>query len=213
MIKLNRTVIALGLAATSAIATASPALTGYTSPYNTYIENKLSYDKMVDKASNLNEIGKVRAVNYHFNQYTYSRDIENWGRSDYWATIDELFYKGKGDCEDIATAKYFTLLKLDVDPGKLSLNYSMHNVLKVPHLTVNYSSDSGVVVLDNFNDSLTLKSEAKHLTEVYQFNTSSAWIEKNGASIKIPTTNSRWETLVARHYESEPTYAVSMALN
>ena len=50
-------------------------------------------------------------VNRFFNtRIRFGEDIAVWGVSEYWATPLETVRQGRGDCEDIAIAKYFTLL-------------------------------------------------------------------------------------------------------
>jgi predicted transglutaminase-like cysteine proteinase len=42
-------------------------------------------------------------------------------QEDYWSTPREFLISGRGDCEDYAIIKYFTLIKLGFDERKLFL--------------------------------------------------------------------------------------------
>jgi predicted transglutaminase-like cysteine proteinase len=69
-------------------------------------------------------LADITDVNNHVNEsITFGTDQENWGMRDYWASPDELFALGSGDCEDYAIAKYFILLKHGIDAHRLKLWY------------------------------------------------------------------------------------------
>lgn len=89
------------------------------------IPNKHSLQKLV---MNLRQQGatekqEVAAVNIFFNRMPRALDEQVWGQKDYWATPDELMQKHRGDCEDVAIAKYFTLRKLGITDDHLRLAY------------------------------------------------------------------------------------------
>ncbi len=167
-----------------------------------YLKNKASYDAMLEKAVTMNEKGKLRAVNYYFNQMPYLSDSSGWGKPDYWSTIDELLYNGKGDCEDLATAKYFTLKKLNIDESKLSLGYALYKPSKQGHLVVTYKAtpSSESIILDSLSSDIVKKSQAKSIAIVYEFNESNTWIEaKDGKITTAPKGNEKWDNLVDRY--------------
>jgi predicted transglutaminase-like cysteine proteinase len=56
-------------------------------------------------------MSQIRKANDLMNnpaQHPYIEDINNWGKSDYWATAFQ-FLKKSGDCEDFSIAKYMLL--------------------------------------------------------------------------------------------------------
>ena len=68
---------------------------------------------VMHSAIDLDDIGKLDALNQFFNRRIQSReDIDVWGQVDYWASPMEMMEKGAGDCEDFAIAKYFSLVAL-----------------------------------------------------------------------------------------------------
>ncbi|MCZ8076649.1 MAG: transglutaminase-like cysteine peptidase, partial [Paucibacter sp.] len=67
--------------------------------------------QMIDRAATVEELPRLSLVNNFVNKHLVFRDdSEVWGRIDYWATPLESLDKGRGDCEDYAIAKYFSLL-------------------------------------------------------------------------------------------------------
>lgn len=105
----------------------------------------MSYQAFLDSLTESTDGDKLRAVNDYFNQQIeYKRD-----RKDHWQTLGETLERGKGDCEDIAIAKFFTLLNLGFEEDELLLilgwnGFEYHVVLL--HRGVNEPEG---VVLDN----------------------------------------------------------------
>jgi predicted transglutaminase-like cysteine proteinase len=88
------------------------------------VEGLIAWQKMHNAAGSKPEITKISVVNNFFNQRTrFVDDVVAWGQPDYWATPLETLFKGAGDCEDYAIAKYFTLLALGIPPARLRLIY------------------------------------------------------------------------------------------
>jgi len=55
-------------------------------------------------------------VNRYLNSFRYASDMENFGEDGYWATPEELWTNGSGDCDDFAVAKYLSLRELGFSP-------------------------------------------------------------------------------------------------
>lgn len=105
------------------------------------------YNKLIKSAPILSDIQKINRVNRYFNQFKYESDISNYEVHDYWASKEEFILKGKGDCEDYALAKYYSLLKMGVKEEKLSVNYAVfknrfHVVLIYKNNKINYILDN-----------------------------------------------------------------------
>lgn len=64
---------------------------------------------------------KIIAVNAFFNRIAQKADEVVWGKVDHWATPKELLTAGAGDCEDLAIAKYVTLVAMGIQPTQLTL--------------------------------------------------------------------------------------------
>lgn len=143
---------------------------------------------LLGSGAGMAESAKVQRVNDFFNQrIQFEEDSEVWGQSDYWATPLETLMQKRGDCEDFAIAKYFTLLEL----GMAGATSRAHMVLAYyPH------QGSTPMVLDNLSADVVPASARHDLIPVFSFNTEGLWI---GTSNQTSTSSySRWQELVAR---------------
>ncbi len=123
---------------------------------------------------------KVVAVNSFFNHMPRGLDETVWGRKDYWATPAELFQKHRGDCEDVAIAKYFTLRKLGIADSHLRLAYGKIADLQQgtiePHMVLIFMpGNARPLVLDSLNEHLLPVSERQDLILEFTFNVESLW--------------------------------------
>jgi len=128
----------------------------------------------------VSEKAKVEAVNVFFNHIPREHDNKVWGRKDYWATPDELLQRRRGDCEDVAIAKYFTLRKLGVADSRLRLAYGkiadLQRGIIEPHMVLIYLPENArPLVLDSLNRNLRKVSERQDLVLEYTFNLESLW--------------------------------------
>ena len=100
------------------------------------------------------------------NTFKYVKDIDNYGRPDYWATPSEFEYKGTGDCEDYAIYKYFKLLEYGVDKDLLRFVVGKSKSTGNYHLVLLYSD----LILDNNVDRLrTIGDFRKNYEISYSF--------------------------------------------
>ncbi|WP_057832367.1 transglutaminase-like cysteine peptidase [Colwellia sp. TT2012] len=176
-----------------------------TSTYGAAAKNRAEKwrDIIVNNQSD-SDWAKINKVNHFFNKaITYQDDLLLWGKKDYWASPVETIGRGKGDCEDFAIAKYFTLTSLGVDPNKLRLMYVRQLTVNQPHMVLIYFENPKDVpfVLDNFNPKVLLASKRRDLKPIYSFNAEGLWMAKaRGLGRKV--TNSRgvsaWNNLVQR---------------
>ncbi len=83
-----------------------------------------AWQNLLATQKQVSEMEKLKVVNLFFNkQVRYVEDIDLWGQVDYWETPIEALWKGAGDCEDYAIAKYFSLRHLGVSSDKLRITY------------------------------------------------------------------------------------------
>ena len=74
-----------------------------------------AWQRLLATQQQVPELEQLKAVNLFFNkQMRYVEDIDLWRQVDYWETPVEGLWKGAGDCEDYAIAKYFSLRHLGV---------------------------------------------------------------------------------------------------
>ena len=164
--------------------------------------------KLVQDSQTASDIARLRRINDFFNRrIRFEDDVVVWGQSDYWATPMETFDKGAGDCEDFATAKYFTLLSAGVPDDKLRLIYVQARIggassaIRQAHMVLAFypSIDAEPLVLDNLINDIQPASRRSDLIPVFSFNSKGLW---QGASGPRGTGNgsnlTRWQDLLTR---------------
>lgn len=106
------------------------------------------FEELKSKLELATPLSKVLYVNNFINKNVqYAEDFYVWGKSDYWATAKETIERGLGDCEDIALAKYETLIKLGIPIHHLLLAYCKLD--NIPHLTLIFSdNENNRIILD-----------------------------------------------------------------
>ena len=161
--------------------------------------------KMLGEESRAAETEKLRHVNDFFNRHmAFDDDFSVWGQSDYWATPLEMIGQGRGDCEDFAIAKYFSLTNLGIPVAKLRLVYvrAMLNGIDGPvqqaHMVLAYyaTPSADPLVLDNLIPEIRPASRRTDLSPIFSFNSSGLWQGTGNLSSK--SNLSRWQDLLAR---------------
>lgn len=148
---------------------------------------------------------KLRMSNDFFNRrIAFEEDKSVWGREDYWASPVELLEKGRGDCEDYAIAKYFTLLAMGVPVSKLRLVYSQARLAGSlqAHLVLAYyesPANDMPLILDNLVQEIRPALRRPDLTPVFSFNSEGLWQGVGSQSAGDPTARlSRWRDVLAK---------------
>ncbi|WP_299181369.1 transglutaminase-like cysteine peptidase [uncultured Neptuniibacter sp.] len=118
----------------------------------------------------------LQAVNGFFNRVSWTSDSSHWGKKEYWQTPLETLIEFKGDCEDIAIAKYTTLRIMGYTEKQLNLVYSLAG--KTPHMVLTFypQGQDHPYVLDSLNKQLLTSDQRRDLTTVYEFNNDSLWL-------------------------------------
>lgn len=147
------------------------------------------------------------AVNDFFNRRVlFVDDAAVWGQDDYWASPLEMLEKGRGDCEDYAIAKYFSLLAAGVPVARLRLVYVRAAVggpggVVQPHMVLAWYAQPGAepLILDNLVGEVRPASRRPDLTPVFSFNSDGLWQGAGGAAAGDPTARlSRWREVLAK---------------
>ncbi|APC16633.1 hypothetical protein BLL42_13175 [Pseudomonas frederiksbergensis] len=149
------------------------------------------------------ELEQLNVVNLFFNkQMRYMEDIDLWHVDDYWATPIEALWKGAGDCEDYAIAKYFSLRHLGVSSDKLRITYVKALRQNRAHMVLTYysSPDAMPLVLDSLIDAIQPASQRTDLLPVYSFNAEGLWLAGAKGNKKIGDTKrlSRWQDVLKK---------------
>ncbi|WP_093426577.1 MULTISPECIES: cysteine protease LapG [unclassified Pseudomonas] len=148
------------------------------------------------------ELEQLRVVNLFFNrQMHYVEDIDLWHAVDYWETPIQGLWKGAGDCEDYAIAKYFSLRHLGVPSDKLRITYVKALRQNRAHMVLTYysSPDAMPLVLDSLVDAIQPASQRSDLLPVYSFNAEGLWLSGKGNQ-KVGDTKrlSRWQDVLKK---------------
>ena len=161
-----------------------------------------SWHELMREKREVPEMQKLEAVNSFFNRLEFAEDLIHWGKADYWASPQEMLVSNGGDCEDFATAKYFTLRQLDIPDEKMRLIYVKSLKLNQPHMVLGYYAEPGTdpLVLDNFTDSILPASKRTDLLPIYSFNGQGFWLTRKRGSQRVggPERLSLWQELRSR---------------
>lgn len=165
------------------------------------------WNKMMLKAQEMNELEKLKAVNNYFNRIKYLSDQEHWGKNDYWATMFEFIGSGAGDCEDFATAKYFSLKLLGVADKKMELTYvkltTKQKKFDANHMVLSYFNTPNTVpiLLDNANLRLALASDRPDINPIFSFNANGLLKSKHKGkpSKRVQYNLAAWQQLMERY--------------
>lgn len=185
-----RCVAACGLALLWTLATCSPGAAWAMEPQKvlasarkmgpaTLRRAQLLIDE-IDAATTRDELARLKAINDFFNrQVDYATDLEVWGQIDYWASPLETLDKGRGDCEDYAIGKYFSLIAAGVPGAKMRLVYVRAEVgqANMAHMVLAYYGEPGAepLILDNLNKNILPASRRPDLAPVFSFNAEGLW--------------------------------------
>jgi predicted transglutaminase-like cysteine proteinase len=137
---------------------------------------------------------KLDAVNKFFNEVQYVSDLVHWGKADYWQTPLETLVEFKGDCEDIAIAKYAALKAMGVPDQNLALvNVRVNGA---PHMLLAFfqSKNADPLILDNTSNVVMKASSRTGLIPLYCFNSTSLWLtdrqmRKFGKVLPVPPSH------------------------
>ncbi|MBB4845382.1 putative transglutaminase-like cysteine proteinase [Paucibacter oligotrophus] len=160
--------------------------------------------QLIDKVLPLDEEARLSQVNRFFNKrIEFREDIEVWGKIDYWASPLELLDKGRGDCEDYAIAKYFSLVSAGVPVAKLRMVYVRASLggRSVAHMVLAYYAQPGAepLILDNLIADVRPASQRPDLQPVFSFNSEGLWQGVGATSAGDPLQRlSLWRDLLAK---------------
>ena len=168
------------------------------------------WQKTLAESMSVAEKDKLKKVNDFINRHiAFEDDMEIWNQSDYWATPLETIGQGRGDCEDFAIIKYYSLKDAGVPLAKLRLVYGKAR-LNGPggpylqaHMVLAYypTPNAEPLVLDNLVAEIRPASQRNDLQPVFSFNSEAIWngVAGNAAKGGGGTGQlSRWQDLLQR---------------
>ncbi|MEX6501199.1 transglutaminase-like cysteine peptidase [Pseudomonas zhanjiangensis] len=162
-----------------------------------------SWRSLIEQSGSLDELSKLQAANDFINRsVSYASDREVWGQDEYWATPLETLSRGRGDCEDFAIGKYFTLVQMGVPSDKLRLTFVKALSLNQAHMVLAYypSPADQPLILDNLDRRIRPAAERRDLLPVFAFNNHGIFLAKSPQqkSAQPPQLLSRWSDVSER---------------
>jgi predicted transglutaminase-like cysteine proteinase len=153
------------------------------------------------------EAEQLQAINQFYNRrILFVDDAEVWGQADYWASPLETLGQGRGDCEDYAIAKYFSLLAVGMPSAKLRLVYVRAQIggpggVTQAHMVLAWYEAPGAepLILDNLIGDVRPASRRPDLVPVFSFNSDGLWQGAGQQSAGDPVARlSRWREVLAK---------------
>jgi predicted transglutaminase-like cysteine proteinase len=162
-----------------------------------------AWQQLLEQPGTGDEVTLLERVNRFVNRSVlHGEDRDLWGQADYWATPHETLSRGRGDCEDIAIAKYFSLLRMGVPSEKLRLTFVKSLELQRAHMVLAYYAEQGAepLLLDNLRPQILPASQRRDLLPVYAFNDHGIFLGSalQQKSSQSPQLLSRWQDVSAR---------------
>lgn len=160
--------------------------------------------KFLKEAQEFDTIKKLNRVNSFINKILPQHDSQSQNALDYWSTPKEFLIDGRGDCEEYAMTKYFTLVKLDMEKEKFYLAIVKVKGTPTMHLVLLYfeTPKSIPLVLDNLSWKVLDLNKRKDLTVQVVFNEFNSYILKNNYLDKKVNINwgelNKWEDILKR---------------
>ena len=161
-----------------------------------------SWHTLMREKQDAPEMEKLESVNSFFNKLEFVDDLHHWGKEDYWATPKEMLISNGGDCEDFATAKYFTLRTLEIPDEKMRLTYVKSLKLKQPHMVLSFYRvpTAEPLILDSLVHVILSSSQRPDLIPIYSFNGNGYWLSRKQSSERLGGADqlSLWQELRQR---------------
>ena len=156
------------------------------------------------QAATMDDASRLQTINEFFNRrIVYAEDTEVWNQVDYWATPLETLAQGRGDCEDYAIAKYFSLVASGMPVSKLRLVYVRAQLggQVQAHMVLAYYASPGAepLILDSLVTEVRPASRRPDLTPVFSFNSEGLWQGVGAQSAGDPVARlSRWREVLLK---------------
>lgn len=168
----------------------------------------LRWQEMLANLSELSNFEKVKSVNHYFAQsIDYELDQSVYGKIDYWASLGETLAHSKGDCEDVAIAKYISLRMAGIPDSNLRLMYVKAKTnqgtvyLAESHIVLAYYDykDSEPYILDSLIPEIKSSSKRLDLKLIYSFNKEGLWLGEKQKYYSKPSEHlSRWSYVLEK---------------
>ena len=182
----------------------SPILDAAEQTYGSQAVRRLRHwQALVTSQQNALEWHRLLKINHFFNRLQFAEDKNQWGQQDYWATPVEFLSSGRGDCEDYAIGKLFSLYATGMAVDKLRLMHVYSESLGQAHMVLLYMANPGEhpLVVDNLMDKISAARDRTDLDPLYSFNPSGLWLNERidrGRKVRGYVGSTLWDQLLAR---------------
>ena len=176
----------------------------FSNNYQLWLEGiRVSHDSLSD-------LDKLRLVDRQINLSGYSPDLQEQGVEDYWLTPMEFFQLERGDCEDFAIAKFFSLLAMGIDESHLQLVFGRLDNGQ-DHMLLAYRDEplAEPLLLDNLTTSPTPASLRSDFQPVYSFNREGMWLVPSWSQLILTSSlleTDNWQRVLS--YQQPPVLAL-----
>ncbi|MDX5592884.1 transglutaminase-like cysteine peptidase [Pseudovibrio sp. SPO723] len=105
---------------------------------------------LMKSAEKLRKARRLPVINRGINAtLSYTLDRQNWGVTDYWASPEEALTRRRGDCEDYAILKYWSLALLGFDRDDMEVVAVFDQRTKQYHAILRIKQAGATYILDN----------------------------------------------------------------
>ena len=144
------------------------------------------FDELAHDVADLPSAERLVFANIAINRLVVLADDLELGAVDIWQTPIEVLARGRGDCEDIAIAKFFLLLAAGANPAEVRLLYARRRSPAMPGLATAHvvalarHPFADPLVLDNLNPIALPVSCRDDLEPVFSFDCAQLWAGVGG---------------------------------
>jgi predicted transglutaminase-like cysteine proteinase len=168
------------------------------------------WQKLLVESKSATDPNKLKKINEFINRrIEFDDDMAIWNQSDYWATPIETIGQSRGDCEDFAIIKYYSLKDAGIPLAKLRLVYvkarlsGPNGPYLQAHMVLAYypAPNAEPLILDNLVPEIKPASQRSDLQPVFSFNSEAIWSGVAGNAAKGTGGTgqlSRWQDLLQR---------------
>ncbi|MDA0967547.1 MAG: transglutaminase-like cysteine peptidase [Proteobacteria bacterium] len=126
------------------------------------------------KSINYKRYEVLAEVNSLVNRFKYVDDYTKWKKDDHWSTPTE-FFKGGGDCEDYAIAKFKLLKKLGFKNENMRVVVLSDTFNNIKHSVLVVFIDEKKYLLDNDISRVIETKEISHYKPIFSINETHWW--------------------------------------
>lgn len=175
----------------------------------------LHYQLILNDLRSKKQNDQLKLVNYNLNQLIARTDIQTKKIQDYWATPKEFLITGKGDCEDYAIIKYYSLIKLGFDKNKLYLTMVKELFNGRDHMVLSYfpNLNAQPLVLDNLSFKVLPLNKRTDLKANYFINNNGVFSLNNNHLKKEGLYNKKFVRLTEQVAQEELHTQILQACN